>query len=85
MNYWLIDNLYLYLGIVAITAFVALIVVVLVVCFAIKHRDDTGDKVSAPITGWMPLELGWSLIPFFTSIGIFVWASIVFFHIVRGP
>ncbi len=33
----------------------------------------------------MLLELGWSLIPFFIFIGIFVWASIVFFHIVRAP
>jgi cytochrome c oxidase subunit 2 len=80
-----IDNLHPgIVAVVAITAFFALIVVV-VVYFAIKYRDDTGDKVGAPITGWMRLELGWSLIPFFISIGIFVWASIVFFHIVRGP
>lgn len=77
------DNLYL--GIVAITAFFALIVVVFVVYSAIKSRDDTGEKVGAPLTGWMPLELGWSLIPFFISIGILVWASIVFLDIVRGP
>jgi cytochrome c oxidase subunit 2 len=38
-----IDNLYL--GIVAITAFFALIVVVFVVYFAFKYRDDTGDKI----------------------------------------
>jgi heme/copper-type cytochrome/quinol oxidase subunit 2 len=73
----------LYFGVLAITAFFALIVVVLVVYFAIKYRDDT-DKVGAPVTGWMPLELGWSVIPFFISIGIFVWASIVLFHIARG-
>ncbi len=73
------------LGIVAITAFLALMVAVFVVYFAIKHRDDPEDKVGAPITGWMPLELGWSLIPFVISIGIFVWASIVFFRIVKGP
>ena len=72
------DNLYL--GIVAITAFFALMVVVVVVYFAIKYRDDTGDRVGAPITRWMPLELGWSLIPFFISIGVFVWASIMFFR-----
>ena len=72
----------LYLGIVAITAFFALIVAVFVVYSAITYR---GDKVGAPVAGWMPLELGWSLIPFFISIGIFVWASIVFFHIMRGP
>ena len=78
-----IDNLYL--GIIAITAFFAVGVVIFVVYFAIKYRDDTGDKVGAPITGSVPLELGWSLIPFFISIGIFVWASVVFFHIVRAP
>ena len=78
-----IDNLYL--GIIAITAFFSVVVVIFVVYFAIKYRDDTGDKVGAPITGSVPLELGWSLIPFFISIGIFVWASVVFFHIVRAP
>jgi cytochrome c oxidase subunit 2 len=78
-----VDNLYF--GVLGITAFFALVVVILVIYFAIKYRDDTGDKVGAPITGSVPLELGWSLIPFFISIGIFVWASIVFFHIVRAP
>lgn len=70
----------LYFGVVAITAFFALLVVIFVVYFAIKYRDDTGEKVGAPIHGSIPLELGWSLIPFVISIGIFVWASIVFFH-----
>jgi len=78
-----IDNLYL--GVIAITAFFAIIVVVCVIFFAIKYRDHTGDKVGAPITGSVPLELGWSLIPFVISIGIFVWASVVFFHLVRAP
>ena len=76
---------HLFFGVLAITAFVALLVVVLVVYFAIKYRDPTGDRIGAPVTGSVPLELGWSLIPFFIFIGIFVWASIVFFHIVRAP
>jgi cytochrome c oxidase subunit 2 len=78
-----IDNLYL--GVIAITAFFAVVVVVCVTYFAIKYRDDTGEKVGAPIHGSVPLELGWSLIPFVIAIGIFVWASVVFFHIVRSP
>jgi cytochrome c oxidase subunit 2 len=73
-----IDNLYL--GVVAITAFFALMVVIFVVYVAIKYRYDTGEKVGAPIRWSVPLELGWSLIPFVISIGIFVWASIVIFH-----
>jgi cytochrome c oxidase subunit 2 len=78
-----IDNLYF--GVLAITSFFALAVVIFVVYFAIKYRDHTGDKVGAPVTGSMPLEIGWSLIPFFISMGMFVWASIVFFHIIRAP
>jgi cytochrome c oxidase subunit 2 len=58
---------------------------VLVVIFAIKYRDRTGERVGAPITGSIPLELGWSIMPFFVSMAIFVWATIVFFHIVRPP
>jgi heme/copper-type cytochrome/quinol oxidase subunit 2 len=73
------DNLYF--GALALTALFALIVVIFVVYFAIKYRDETGAKGGAPITGWLPLELGWSLIPFFISVSIFVWASMVLFHI----
>lgn len=78
-----VDNLYFF--IVAVTAFFALLVVVLVIYFAIKYRDDTGLKVGAPITGSIPLEIGWSIVPFLVAMVIFVWATVVFFQIVRPP
>ena len=78
-----VDNLYF--GVLAITAFFALLVAVLVIVFAVKYRDETGTKVGAPITGSIPLELGWSIIPFIISMGIFVWATVVFFHLIRPP
>jgi cytochrome c oxidase subunit 2 len=78
-----VDSLYFF--VLAVTAFFALVVVVLVLYFAIKYRDDTGEKVGAPITGSIPLEIGWSLIPFFVAMAIFVWATVVFFQIVRPP
>ena len=65
------DNLYF--GMLAITAFFALVVVVGVIYVEITHRD-----------GWRPLELGWALIPFLIAIGIFVWASIMFVHLARA-
>jgi heme/copper-type cytochrome/quinol oxidase subunit 2 len=71
----------LYFGVLAVTAFFALMVVLYAVYVAIKYRDDTGDKVGAAVTGRMPLELGWSLIPFFVSISILVWASMALFHV----
>jgi cytochrome c oxidase subunit 2 len=78
-----VDNLYFFL--LAVTAFFAILVVILVTIFAIKYRDDTGLKVGAPITGSVPLEIGWSLIPFVIAMGIFVYATVVYFNIVRPP
>src|SRR6187551_1821756 len=78
-----VDNLYFF--ILGVTAFFALLVVILVVYFSVKYRDDTGLKVGAPITGSIPLEIGWSLVPFFIAMAIYVWASVVFFHSVRPP
>ncbi len=78
-----VDNLYF--GVLAITAFFALLVAVLVIAFAVKYRDETGTKVGAPITGSIPLELAWSILPFLISMVIFVWATVVFFHLIRPP
>ena len=78
-----VDNLYFF--VTAVTAFFALLVVVLVLIFAIKYRDRTGERVGAPITGSIPLELGWTIVPFFIAMAIFGWATLVFFHIVRAP
>jgi cytochrome c oxidase subunit II len=78
-----VDHLYFFL--LSVTAFFAILVFVLVVYFSFKYRDDTGLKVGAPITGSIPLEIGWSLLPFLVAMVIFVWATTVFFHIVRPP
>jgi len=78
-----VDNLYFF--ILAVTGFFALLVALLVVIFAIKYRDRTGNRVGAPITGSIPLELGWSILPFLVSMVIFVWATVVFFNIIRPP
>jgi cytochrome c oxidase subunit 2 len=78
-----VDNLYFF--VVAVTAFFALLVAVVALIFAIKYRDETGEKVGSPIHGSVPLELGWSIIPFIISMAIFVWSTVVFFHIVRAP
>ncbi|MBI2186797.1 MAG: cytochrome c oxidase subunit II [Acidobacteria bacterium] len=75
----------LYFFVTAVTAFFALLVVMAVVIFAIKYRDRTGDRVGAPIIGSIGLELSWTIIPFFISMAIFGWSTVVFFHLVRAP
>ena len=73
-----VDNLYFF--VTAVTAFFALLVVVFVIYCAFKHRNPAGEKVGAPIAGAIPLELAWSIVPFFVSMVIFAWATIVFFR-----
>jgi cytochrome c oxidase subunit 2 len=75
----------LYFLILAVTAFFAIATVIAVAIFAIKYRDDSGEKVGAAIHGSIPLELGWSIIPFIIAMGIFVYSTVVYFEIVRPP
>src|SRR5687768_16721723 len=78
-----VDRLYWF--IVGVTAFFAILVCVLVVYFAVKYRTNDPLAVGAPITGSIPLELAWSVIPFLISVVIFAWAAQVFFDINRPP
>jgi cytochrome c oxidase subunit 2 len=78
-----VDQLYWF--IVAVTAFFGILVTVLVLYFAVKYRTDDRTAVGARITGSIPLEIGWSIIPFIISIVIFVWAADVFFALYRPP
>jgi cytochrome c oxidase subunit 2 len=78
-----VDNLYLF--IVAVTAFFAVLVTVFVIIFAVKYRTDDPLAVGARIHGSIPLELAWSIIPFIISIVIFAWAADVYFDLYRPP
>lgn len=78
-----VDQLYWF--IIGVTAFFAILVSVLVVYFAVKYRTNDPLAVGAPITGSIPLELAWSVIPFLISVVIFVWSAQVFFDIYRPP
>ena len=78
-----VDQLYWF--IIGVTAFFGILVSILVVYFAVKYRTNDPLAVGAPITGSIPLELAWSIIPFLISVVIFVWASQVFFNIYRPP
>ena len=75
----------LYFFIVAVTAFVAILVTIVVIYFAAKYSTNDPLKVGARIHGSIPLELAWSIIPFLVTIVIFVWSANVFFDLQRPP
>ena len=78
-----VDQLYWF--IIGVTAFFGILVCILVVYFAVKYRTNDPLAIGAPITGSIPLELAWSVIPFLISVVIFVWAAQVFFDLYRPP
>ena len=75
----------LYLFIVAVCAFFAILVVVLVTVFTIKFRRRHPDEVGADIHGSLALELTWTFIPTVLALVMFVWGASVFFHLSRPP
>ena len=74
----------LYFFVVAVSAFFALLVAVLVIVFGVKfHRRHPGE-VGARIEGNLPMELLWSVIPTVIAMVMFGWGASVFYHLRHG-
>jgi cytochrome c oxidase subunit 2 len=78
-----VDNLYFFL--LSITVFFGLLIAMLIVVFAIKYRRRGAAQVGTPITGSVPLELMWSIVPFGIAMVIFTWGANVYFTMQRPP
>jgi cytochrome c oxidase subunit 2 len=78
-----VDNLYFFM--IAVSAFFAVVVTILVVFFAIKYRRRHDDEVGEPIHGSLALELLWTGIPFVIAMVMFLWGASVYFAIARVP
>jgi cytochrome c oxidase subunit 2 len=77
------DRLYLFL--VALTVFFSVAIAALILVFAVKYRRKHSMDVGADITGSLPLEVMWSVIPLGIAMFIFVWGASIFFTINRPP
>ncbi len=75
----------LYLFIVAVCAFFAIVVTALVVVFTIKFRRRHPDDVGRDIHGSLALELTWTIIPFILSMIMFAWGASLFYRLSRPP
>jgi cytochrome c oxidase subunit II len=78
-----VDALYFFL--VAVSAFFAGLIAILVVVFAVKYHRRRHDEVGEAIHGSIALELLWTIIPFGIAMMMFFWGAQVFFHLMRPP
>jgi cytochrome c oxidase subunit 2 len=75
----------IYFATVLLCVFFATLVSVLVVVFAIKYRRKSPDEVPRQIAGHIGLELFWTSIPLVLALGMFVWSTVLYFHITTPP
>jgi cytochrome c oxidase subunit 2 len=78
-----VDALYFYL--LAVSAFFATLIAVLVISFAIKYRRRSETELPRGIAGSLKLELAWTVIPLLITLSFFFWGARVFFAMNRPP
>src|ERR1019366_9520886 len=78
-----IDMLYFFL--LAVSAFFAVLIAVLVLVFSVRFRQRHAGEVGADIHGSLVLELTWTLIPLALTLVMFVWGAKIFFFVARPP
>lgn len=78
-----VDALYLFL--VAVSGFFALLIAALVVVFAVKYRRRSGEERPSAIHGSLALELAWTIIPFGLAMIMFFWGAKVYLALAVPP
>jgi cytochrome c oxidase subunit 2 len=78
-----VDALFLFL--VAVSAFFAGLIFLLVTVFALKYRRRSEDERPAAIHGSLVLETLWTGIPLAIALAIFVWGAYLYFVMWRPP
>ncbi len=78
-----VDALYFFL--VAVSAFFAVLIAVLLAVFSVRFRRRRENEVGEAIHGSIALELFWTIIPLGIAMVMFVWGAQVFFHLTRPP
>jgi cytochrome c oxidase subunit 2 len=79
----LVDGLYL--GLVAITGVVSLLIWIVIFYFAIKYRRRPDNELAQEQEPPAALEMTWIVVPTIIFIGIFIAGAWVFFRINRVP
>ncbi len=78
-----VDSLFAFLCV--LTILVGVGITLLIIYFAVKYRRRNEEEVPRPVAGSMKLEMVWMIIPFFISMGIFVWGSSIYYTMYHAP
>lgn len=77
---------FFYLVMVAISAFFCIAIPGAIIYFAVKYRRRPGNDLPRRVETSKLLEITWTVIPFFITLGMFFWGSKVYFlHATPNP
>lgn len=72
-------------GITFICAVFAFVVTVAIIAFAVRYRRGNRVNRTLPEHEGIALELTWTIIPLIIAMGMFAWATSVYFAMIRPP
>lgn len=75
----------LYFGLVLISLFFSLVIVVGLVYSAVRYRKGSKATREGAVHDSLKLELAWSLIPLAIAMGIFAWSATLYFKMHVAP
>ncbi len=78
-----VDHFYFFM--IAVALFFTIGIYVAVTYFAIRYRRRNREYIPRPIHGSLLLESLWSVIPFIIAMGMFVWATKIYFSVYTPP
>jgi cytochrome c oxidase subunit 2 len=78
-----VDGLYAFLW--ALTIGLGVFLTLLILIFAVKYRRRQEDEIPRPVRASHRLEIVWVVAPFVLAMGIFVWATSIYFRMYRPP
>jgi cytochrome c oxidase subunit 2 len=76
---------WLCIGLLIVCGFYFLVVFLPLTYFSIKYRRGSKASRANAINGSNFIEITWTLIPTFMSVGLFAWGAVVYFNLERPP
>jgi cytochrome c oxidase subunit 2 len=74
-----------FIALLGVCGFFTVLICVLILTFAIKYRRGARVDRSNPVTRNHVIEAIWVGVPLMMSMGIFAWATFVFYHMYNAP
>lgn len=78
-----VDSLFMFLT--AVTGSVAVVTFLVLLVFIVRYRRRAENQVTPRISGWIALEVSWTVAPFFIFLIMFIWGAILYFEAVTPP